>query len=53
MSARWQELGLRTAVRFVSAAERGEGLDGVDLVASDRDRVGEAHRIGGVTFTLV
>ena len=53
MSARWQELGLRTAVRFVSAAERGEGLDGVDLVASDRDRVGEAHHIGGVNFTLV
>ena len=53
MSARWQELGLRTAVRFVLVGERGEGLDGVDLVASDRDRVGESHHIGGVTFTLV
>ncbi|MFT7503018.1 MAG: hypothetical protein ACI91Q_001828 [Gammaproteobacteria bacterium] len=53
MSARWQELGLRTAVRFVAAGERGEGLDGVDLVASDRNRVGESHDIGGVTFTLV
>ena len=53
MWARWQGLGLRSAVRFVAAGERGEGLDGVGLVAGDRNRVGESHDIGGVTFTLV
>jgi hypothetical protein len=32
---------------------RGEGIDGVDLVAADRDRVGEVHEICGTTFALV
>jgi hypothetical protein len=53
MRARWNELGLATSVRFVPAGERGEGLDGVDLVARDRDAVGRRQDIGGITFTLV
>ena len=53
MGRRWQELGLATSVRFVPADERGEGLDGIDLVATDRARVGERFDIGGVTITLV
>ncbi len=53
MARRWDELGLRAAVGFTRAGERGEGLDGVDLVAADRARVGETHEIGGVTFRLV
>ncbi len=53
MEARWVELGLATGVRFDLAGDRGEGIDGVDLVATDRGRAGEAHDIGGVRFTLV
>lgn len=53
MRARWEELGVATSVRFVAAGERGEGLDGVDLVAADRDRVGELRRLCGVEFRLV
>ena len=40
-------------VEFVEAGERGEGIDGVDLVATDRARCGETHNICGVTFRLV
>ncbi len=53
MRSRWRELALDTSVRFTTAGSRGEGLDGVDLVAVDRECVGETHHIGGVTFTLV
>ena len=53
MRGRWHELGLDHAVRFVPAGGRGEGVDGVDLVATDRDRAGESIEIGGVTFRLV
>ncbi len=53
MRSRWEELGLDVAVRFVDTSPRGEGIDGVDLVATDRDRVGEVHTICGTTFTLV
>lgn len=53
MRARWEELGLATSVRFVAAGERGEGLDGVDLVAADRDRTGETRQLCGVVFRLV
>ena len=50
---RWELLGLDAGIRFVDAGARGPGLDGVDLVAVDRARVGEQHSIGGVLFTLV
>lgn len=53
MRARWAELQLDHQVRFELAGPRGEGLDGVHLVATDRTRVRETHDVGGVTFTLV
>ncbi len=53
MTSRWTELNVRRAVEFVEAGERGEGIDGVDLVATDRARCGETHDICGVTFRLV
>ena len=53
LRSRWDELGLAEAVRFVPAGVRGEGIDGVDLRAADRSRVGERHDIGGVAFSLV
>jgi hypothetical protein len=53
MRSRWAQLGLDRGVRFVSAGERGDGLDEVELVAADRSRTGERRNIGGVVFTLV
>lgn len=53
MAARWRDARLDHDVCFVPASERGEGLDGVDLVAADRSRVGEKATVGGVEFHLV
>ena len=53
MRARWRELGFDHAVRFTHAGPRGEGIDGVDLVAADRGRAGETFDCCGVRFTLV
>jgi hypothetical protein len=53
MRSRWSDAGVDHAVRFVAAGERGEGLDGVDLVAADRSRAGESAVVGGVEFRLV
>ena len=53
MQSRWQQLEIDSSVRFVQAGPRGEGIDGVDLVATDRSRAGEVHSICGTTFTLV
>ena len=53
MRERWRLLELDVAVRFVHSTSRGEGIDGVDLVASDRTRAGEVRTICGTTFTLV
>ena len=53
MSSRWSELGIDRAVEFARVGERGEGIDGVDLIAVDRSRCGETHDIAGVTFRLV
>ena len=52
-SRRWTDLGIAESVRFVTAGERGEGIDGVALRACDRSRAGEHFDIGGVEFTLV
>lgn len=52
MRDRWRELDFDVGVRFELAGPRGEGIDGVELVANDRERVGERHTIGGVTFSL-
>ncbi len=53
MRARWSEIDVHYGVRFERSGNRGEGLDGIDLVANDRSRVGEEHLIGGVRFRLV
>ena len=53
MHVRWAELGLAHAVRFQPAGARGEGIDELELVATDRERAGEAQRIGGVSIRLV
>jgi hypothetical protein len=53
MRARWAELGLDHAVRFVPATDRGEGIDGLDLVATDRDRAGETMELCGMSIRLV
>ena len=53
MAARWTELGVATSVRFVEATERGDGIDGLDLVAVDRSRAGESTSLCGVRVTLV
>ena len=53
MQARWHELEIDHAVRFVTAGDRGEGIDAVDLVATDRNRAGASATIGGVELRLV
>jgi len=53
MRARWHELEVDRAVRFVEAGPRGEGIDGMDLVATDRARAGEIREICGVRCALV
>lgn len=53
MSARWSDLGIDHAVRFVTAGRRGDGIDALDLVAADRSRAGESRHICGVDLRLV
>ena len=53
MRRRWAELGLDHAVQFVPASERGEGIDGLDLVATDRARAGETMELCGVALRFV
>ena len=53
MQARWHELGIDHSVRFVPAGRRGEGIDAIDLVATDRRRAGESATICGVELRLV
>jgi Glyoxalase-like domain len=53
MRARWADVRIDHAVRFVAAGDRGDGLDGVDLVATDRAHAGETATVGGVEFRLV
>lgn len=44
----------RGVVRFVPAADgRGEGLGGIDLVATDRERAGERLDVAGIRVHLV
>lgn len=52
MRARWSSLGLAHSVRFVEATH-GEGLDELELVATDRSRAGEERRLGLLTIRLV
>jgi len=53
MAARWAEVGIDHAVRFILAGPRGEGIDAIDLVAADRARTGETSTIGGIELRLV
>ena len=53
MQARWSDLNLDVSVRFTEAGPRGEGIDGMDLVARDRNRVGERSDVCGITIALV
>ncbi len=53
MRTRWEELELDHDVEFVAAGDRGEGLNGIDLVAADRSNVGTSLDIGGVHITFV
>jgi hypothetical protein len=53
MAARWAELDIDHAVRFVPAGPRGEGIDAVDVVATHRERAGETATICGVEVRLV
>jgi hypothetical protein len=53
MHARWSDLGIAHAVAFQPAGPRGEGIDELHLVATDRARAGEAIEVAGVTVRLV
>jgi hypothetical protein len=53
MQARWSSLGLAHSVRFIHATAHGEGLDELELVATDRSRVGEERHLGLLTIRLV
>ena len=53
MRARWSELGLDHAVSFHPAGEHGEGIDALDLVATDRARAGEVHLVDGFAVHFV
>jgi hypothetical protein len=56
LAARWAELDIDEAVRFVGRDQAGPPVDGIveiALHAIDRERVGELHDIGGVRLELV
>ena len=53
MRARWRKFGIAHSIDFRQASDRGDGLDAIDLAAVDRDQVGTALEICGVTFRLV
>jgi catechol 2,3-dioxygenase-like lactoylglutathione lyase family enzyme len=53
MSRRWHELGLATSVAFHAADEHGEGIDVLDVVATDRSRAGETHQLDAFRIALV
>jgi hypothetical protein len=53
MRARWAELGLDHSVRFEPAGAAGEGVDTLELVATDRARTGEVITLDQLTIRLV
>ena len=53
MQARWRECGVGQSLRFEAAGTRGEGIDVLELVATDRSRAGESLSICGVEINLV
>ncbi len=53
MRNRWRAAGVDQAVRFQPAGVRGDGIDEMELVATDRRRAGEELRICGITVRFV
>lgn len=53
MRARWTDLGIGHGVRFRPAGPAGEGVDELELVATDRDRAGEVVVLDRLTVRLV
>ncbi len=53
MHERWQQCGFAHSVRFQLATARGEGIDILELVATDRTRVGDSQNICGIEIALV
>jgi hypothetical protein len=53
MRARWRDLDLDHAVSFHPAGEHGEGIDALDVIATDRSRSGEVHRLDSFEVRFV
>jgi hypothetical protein len=53
MRQRWRTAEVEHAVTFQPAGPRGEGIDELELTATDRRRAGEQMRLCGVTVRLV
>jgi hypothetical protein len=53
MRQRWVELGLGGGVRFQPAGAAGEGIDELELVATERRRAGEELVLDRLTIRLV
>ena len=53
MRVTWRAAGVEHAVTFQPAGVRGEGIDELELVATDRRRAGDEFRLCGVTVRLV
>jgi hypothetical protein len=53
MRARWEQLELAHAVSFHRAGDNGEGIDALDVVATDRGRAGEVHYLDGFEVRFV
>ena len=53
MRDRWRRAGVEHATTFQPAGVRGDGIDELELVATDRRRAGEQFRLCGVTVRLV
>lgn len=53
MRARWHRLGIGQSVRFQPAGANGEGIDELELVATDRACAGDELTIGHLVVRLV
>ncbi len=53
MRSRWTQLELAHAVSFHDAGDNGEGIDALDVIATDRSRAGEVHALDGVEVRFV
>lgn len=53
MRDRWGECGVDHGVGFQQSSARGEGLDVLELVATDRTRAGDSLQICGIEIRLV